>query len=220
MIEGMVYGEDPRQGYVESNVFYHPEMKFRFPVPAGWKLGNSPLQVQMAPEDGRAMMIFMLAQQKSAQEAAEAALQELNLTVLETKRETVNGLPAVAAISQQVSKNQQTGQQQTIKVMSYFIEYDGQVYVFHGVSSDANFNSYASLFESTMRSFNRLTDPAKLNVKPKRVRIKKVQQNGTLAEAFRNFGVPQSQMDELALLNNLELSDRIQSGKLIKIIGE
>ncbi len=219
-IDGMVYGEDPRQGYVDGNVFYHPDMKFRFPVPAGWKLENSPLQVQMAPEDGRAMMVFMLAQQKSAQEAAEATLQELNLTVLETKRETVNGLPAVAVLSQQVSQNQETGQQQAIKVMSYFIEYGGLVYVFHGVSSDVDFNSFARLFESTMKSFNRLTDASKINVKPKRVRIKKVQQNGTLADAFRNFGVPQSQMDELALLNNLELSDRIQSGKLLKLIGE
>jgi predicted Zn-dependent protease len=220
MIDGMVYGEDPRQGYVDGNVFYHPDMKFRFPVPAGWKLENSPLQVQMAPEDGRAMMVFMLAQQKSAQEAAEATLQELNLTVLETKRETVNDLPAVAVISQQVSQNQQTGQQQAIKVMSYFIEYSGQVYVFHGVSSDVDFNSFARLFESTMASFNRLTDAARLNVQPTRIRVKKVQQNGTLADAFRYFGVPQSQMNELALLNNLELTERIQSGKLLKIIGE
>jgi predicted Zn-dependent protease len=220
MIDGMVYGEDPRQGYVDGNVFYHPDMKFRFPVPAGWKLENSPLQVQMAPEDGRAMMVFMLAQQKSAQEAAQTTLQELNLTVLESKRETVNGLPAVAAISQQVSQNQQTGQQQSIKVMSYFIEYSGQVYVFHGVSIDVDFNSFARLFESTMKSFNRLTDASKLNVKPRRVRVKRVQQNGTLADAFRYFGVPQSQMNELALLNNLELTDRIQSGKLLKIIGE
>jgi predicted Zn-dependent protease len=220
MIDGMVYGEDPRQGYVDSNVFYHPEMKFSFPVPAGWKLGNSPLQVQMAPEDGRAMMIFMLAQQKSAQEAAEATLKELKLTVLETKRETVNGLPAVAAISQQMSQNQQTGQQQTIKVMSYFIEYGGQVYVFHGVSTDADFNAYALTFESTMKDFNRLTDAARLNVQPTRIRIKKVQQSGTLADAFRYFGVPQNQMNELALLNNLELTDRVQSGKLIKITGK
>ncbi|MGC9353670.1 MAG: M48 family metalloprotease [Mariniphaga sp.] len=220
MIDGMVYGEDPRQGYVDGNVFYHPDMKFRFPVPAGWKLENSPLQVQMAPEDGRAMIVFMLAQQKSAQEAAQTTLQELNLTVLESKREMVNGLPAVAAISQQVSQNQQTGQQQAIKVMSYFIEYGGHVYVFHGVSSDVDFNSFARLFESTMKSFNRLTDASKLNVKPQRVRVKRVQQNGTLADAFRYFGVPQSQMNELALLNNLELSDRVQSGKLLKIIGE
>jgi predicted Zn-dependent protease len=220
MIDGMVYGEDPRQGYVDGNVFYHPDLKFRFPVPAGWKLENSPLQVQMAPEDGRAMMVFMLAQQKTAAEAAQTVLQELNLTVLETKRETVNGLPAVAAISQQVSQNQQTGQQQTIKVMSYFIEYGGQVYVFHGVSSDVDFNSFARLFESTMAGFNRLTDAARLNVRPTRIRVKKVQQNGTLADAFRSFGVPQSQMNELALLNNLELTDRVQSGKLIKITGK
>lgn len=220
MIDGMVYGEDPRQGYVDGNVFYHPDLKFRFPVPAGWKLENSPLQVQMAPEDGRAMMVFMLARQKTAAEAAQTVLQELSLTVLETKRETVNGLPAVAAISQQVSQNQQTGQQQTIKVMSYFIEYGGQVYVFHGVSSDVDFNSFARLFESTMAGFNRLTDAARLNVRPTRIRVKKVQQNGTLADAFRSFGVPQSQMNELALLNNLELTDRVQSGKLIKITGK
>jgi predicted Zn-dependent protease len=220
MIDGMVYGEDPRQGYVDGNVFYHPDMKFRFPVPAGWNLENSPLQVQLAPEDGRAMMVFMLAQQKSAQEAAELTLKELNLTVIETKRETVNGLPAVATISQQVSQNQQTGQQQAIKVMSYFIEYGGQVNVFHGVSTDADYNAYASSFESTMRNFNRLTDAARLNVQPTRVRVKKVQQSGTLADAFRYFGVPQNKMNDLALLNNMELTDRVQSGKLIKITGK
>jgi predicted Zn-dependent protease len=220
MIDGMVYGEDPRQGYVDGNVFYHPDMKFRFPVPAGWNLENSPLQVQLAPEDGRAMMVFMLAQQKSAQEAAELTLKELNLAVLENKQETVNGLPAVATISQQVSQNQQTGQQQAIKVMSYFIEYSGVVYVFHGVSSDADFNAYASNFESTMRNFNRLTDAARLNVQPTRVRVKKVQQSGTLADAFRYFGIPQNKMNDLALLNNMELTDRVQSGKLIKITGK
>lgn len=220
MIDGMVYGEDPRQGFVEGNVFYHPDMKFRFSVPASWKLQNSPLQVQMAPDDGRAMMVFMLAKQNSAEEAAQVTLKDLNLTVLETKRETVNGLPAVATISQQVSQNQQTGQQQAIKVMSYFIEYNGAVYVFHGVSADADFGAYASTFESTMRNFNRLTDAAKLNVQPARIRVKKVQQSGTLADAFRYFGVPQSQMNELALLNNLELNDRVQSGKLIKITGK
>lgn len=220
MIDGMVYGEDPRQGFVDGNVFYHPDMKFRFPVPASWKLQNTPLQVQMAPDDGRAMMVFMLAKQKSAEEAAQVTLEELNLTALETKRETVNGLPAVTTISQQVSQNQQTGQQQAIKVMSYFIEYGGSVYVFHGVSSDTDFNAYASTFASTMRNFNRLTDAAKLNVQPIRIRVKKVQQNGTLADAFRYFGVPQNQMNELALLNNLELNDRVQSGKLIKITGK
>ncbi|MBN1986549.1 MAG: M48 family metalloprotease, partial [Prolixibacteraceae bacterium] len=98
MIDGIVYGEDPRQGYVESNIFYHPDMKFKFPVPPGWQLENSPIQVQMAPSDGKAAIIFTLAKQKTAAEAAQTTIQELNLTSLESRNITVNGLPAVAVV--------------------------------------------------------------------------------------------------------------------------
>src|SRR5690606_2094200 len=31
-IDGLVYGDDPRQGYVADNKFFHPELKFEFPV--------------------------------------------------------------------------------------------------------------------------------------------------------------------------------------------
>ncbi len=220
MIDGIVYGEDPRQGYVESNVFYHPEMKFRFPVPSGWQLENSPIQVQMAPSDGKAAMIFTLAKQNSGSEAAQAVIQELNLTTIENRNTTVNGLPAVAVLSEQVSQNQQTGAEQTLKVLSYFIEYNGSVYIFHGVSSGENFANYLQAFESTMTNFNRLTEASKLNVKPKRINIQSVRNSGTLANAFRSFGVPQSQMNELALLNNLKLNDQVSRGKLIKVIGD
>ena len=36
MIDGMIYGDDPAQGYVDNNVFYHPELKFEFPFPREW----------------------------------------------------------------------------------------------------------------------------------------------------------------------------------------
>jgi predicted Zn-dependent protease len=219
MIEGMVYGEDPRQGYVEGNVFYHPELQFMFPVPADWMLVNSPTQVQMAPKDGRALVVFTLAQENSPEAAAEAAIKSLQLKLLESQRTTVNGLPAVATVTERVSKNQQ-GQQQHIRVLSYFIEYGGRIYVFHGVSTNADFTSFLRTFESTMVSFNRLTDAAKLNKQPQRIQIRKVQQGGTLAEAFRRLGVAQDQMSDLALLNNMELTDQVQAGKLLKIPGE
>ena len=40
MIDGLVYGEDPRQGFVENNTFNHPELKFVFDVPQGWAHQN------------------------------------------------------------------------------------------------------------------------------------------------------------------------------------
>ncbi len=218
MLDGIVYGEDPRQGYVESNIFYHPDMKFKFPIPSGWQLENSPIQVQMASGDGKAAMIFTLAKQKSATEASQATIQGLGLTALESKKLDVNGLPTIAVLSQQVSQNQQTGTEQTIKVLSYFIEYNGAVYSFQGVALDGDFNTHLRSFESTMGRFARLTEPSKLNVEPQRIRVKQVKDSGTLAKAFKYYGVPQNQMDELALLNNMELSAHVPQGKLIKVV--
>jgi predicted Zn-dependent protease len=220
MIDGLVYGDDPRQGFVEASVFYHPDMKFKYPIPVGWQLQNSPMQVQMAPKDGSAMIVFMMAQQKTLEEAAQKNLTDLKLDVLDSKRTTVNGFPAIAAISQQVSQNQQTGAQQVIKVMSYLIQDNNSIFIFHGVSDDANFNNYYRIFESTMSNFSRLTEPAKLNVKPKRIKIVQVPATSTLSQTFKSLKVPESQMKELALLNNIELTDQVAKGKLIKIIGE
>jgi predicted Zn-dependent protease len=220
LIDGIVYGEDPRQGYVEGNVFYHPELRFRFSFPTGWKYENLPTQVNIAPEDGKALMVFTIATQKTLQTAADSTLKQLGLTLVNSEKKTVNGMPAIATVSKQTTQDQSTGQTQTIMVLSYFIDYNSNYYVFHGVTAEADFSTYNKLFESNMLTFNKLTDPAKLNVKPKRILVKKVERTGTLAETFTNMGVKQNQMDELALLNNIELTDRVQAGKLIKIIGE
>jgi len=165
-------------------------------------------------------MVFTLAQQKTLNEAVQQTMQDLQLTVLSSKQALVNGFPAIGTVSEQVSQNQQTGEQQTIKVMSYFIEYNGLIYVFHGVSADADFNSYFRVFESTMVNFDRLTEPSKLNVQPQRLRIRQVRRSGTLDNAFNYFNVPAKQKQELAFLNNLELTDQVAQGRFIKIIGD
>lgn len=220
MIDGMVFGEDPRQGYVEGNTFYHPELKFRFSFPAGWKLENSPMQVRMAPADGQALMIFSFAPGNSLQEAAQNSITQLELTVLESNNTTVNGMPALAFVSEQSSQNPNTGEVQTIRVRSYYIDDNNSYYVFHGVSPQATFNNLINQFNSTMQGFARLTDPAKINVKPKRIQVKRVQQAGTLADAFRYYGVSQADMEEFSFLNNMELTERVTVGRMIKIVGE
>lgn len=220
LIDGLVYGDDPRQGFVENNVFYHPEMKFKYPVPAGWQFENSPLQVSMAPKDGKAVMAFLLSDKKTAEEAAQGFVTEMKVTVLENKKLTVNGMPAVAVVSQQTSQDHQTGAQSVVKFLSYFIQYNGQVFSFHGVAADADFNNFVPDFRATMEKFDKLTDPAKLNVKPKRIKIYEVKNQQTLADIFKNQKVAQDKMKELALLNNLELTDKVEKGRLIKLIGE
>jgi predicted Zn-dependent protease len=220
LIDGIIYGEDPRQGYVEGTTFYHPELRFKFTFPTGWKYENLPTQVNMAPQDGKALMIFTLSSQKTLQNAADTTLRQLGLTLVESRKSTVNGMQAFATVSKQVTQDQSTGQQSTNLVLTYFIQYSPYIYVFHGVSAEADFNTYFNTMETTMKTFAKLTDASKINVKPTKMLIKKVQRTGTLANAFSYYGVPQAKMEELALLNNMELTSNVQAGKLIKVIGK
>ncbi len=216
-IEGLIYGEDPRQGYLENNVFYHPPLKFQFPTPQGWRYQNSPQMVQLAPADGKALLMFMLGRGNSLQEAANNAVQQYKLKVLESRSISVNGLPALYVVADQVADQQQ---QASVRTMSYFIQYDNAIYHFIGVSSIADFNSYTNTFSNTMQNFRQLTDAAKLNKKADRIRIKTVANNSTLSQALQSFNMPQAKMEELAILNGMKLTDNVTKGTLIKVIGQ
>ena len=219
MIDGMIYGEDPRQGYVEGNVFYHPELKFRFNFPPNWKLENSPLQVVMAPEDGRALVIFTFANGNSLEQAAQNTIEQLKLTVRDSRRTTVNGFPAIIILAEQAGQDQSTGQQTVTSVMSGFIDYNGTYYAFHGVSRNVDFAAHAPYFEMVIGSFARLTDQTRLNIQPTRLRVVTARTTGTLADVFRSNNVPQDKYEEFALLNNMELNTPVSAGTLIKIAG-
>ena len=220
MIDGLVYGEDPKQGFVENNVFYHPVLKFQFSIPALWTVQNTPQQVQMAPKDGRAAMMLTLAQGNSLEAAAQGVLEKNQLKLMDSKKETVNGLPAIILIADQQAQQQQQQQQQQplLRTLMYFIQYGDNIYNLIGLSTQQDFNSYMQLFQSTMGTFSVLTDQSKINKQPERVRIKTVPQNSTLAQAFSSFRVDQKRMEELAILNGMELNDQVTRGMLIKVI--
>ncbi|MGI8582124.1 MAG: M48 family metalloprotease [Chitinophagaceae bacterium] len=217
-IEGLIYGEDPRQGFLENSVFYHPVLKFQFPVPQGWNYQNTPQRVQMAPKDGKALMMMTLAPGNNLQEAANTFLQQNNLQLLDSKQLNVNGLPAIAMVAD--PKAVQGQQQQPIRILSYVIQHGSALYLLLGVSSTADFNQYSQYFTNTMEGFKQLNDQAKLNKKPDRVRIKTINNNTTLEQALRNYSVTDNKrLQELAILNGMKLTDTVTPGMMIKIIG-
>ncbi|MBD1395686.1 M48 family metalloprotease [Pontibacter sp. JH31] len=214
MINGMVYGEDPKQGFVENSVFYHPELKFQYAIPTNWDYQNSPQQVQMAAKDGSAMMVLTLAPGANLEEAAQQTLERYQLTASEAKQVTVNGMNAIAMIADQQQ------QQQTIRTLTYLIQYDKYIYSLMGITAANNFNNYFQLFSNSMQSFRKLSDPEKLNRQPERIRIVTVNQSTTLNQALRNNKIPEARLNEFAVLNGMELSDQVQAGTMIKVIGK
>ena len=213
MIDGMIYGKDPKQGYLENSVFYHPVLKFTFDTPNGWTFQNTPSQIQMAPKDGGAVMMLRLSQGNSLEEAATSTMENNQLNVVESLKVDVNGLNAIAVVADQES------QEGNIRTLSYFIQHGGNIYNIMGVSAKQNFDKFSRTFTNTMGSFDNLTDRSKINIKPVTLEIEKAPQNGTLSQNFKQLNVAQSRQNELAILNGMQLDTRIEKGTLIKTLS-
>ncbi len=223
LIDGIIYGKDPKQGYVENNMFYHPELKFQFSVPTGWQHQNSPSQFSMASPDQKAMMILATGQGKSLEEAANTFLQQHKLMRIYGRATTINGMQAIEQACEQDTREQPQGgtpQQQPVMVKNIMIMYNNLIYSFVGVSETATFRNYEALFDNTMRSFNVLNDPSKINVVPERVRVKQVSREMTFADAMRSFGMPEAKLKELSILNGMEATERVPSGTLLKTVSK
>jgi predicted Zn-dependent protease len=212
-INGLVFGDDPRQGYEKNGFFYHPEMKFQFPVPGGWTLTNQPSEVRLTPkEENAAALIFRLAEGTDPQAVGTKFASANNITLSDSRAITVNGLRGYATLGQIAS------QDQTVAVNSFFIALDGKVYAFHGMTVPNSFTTFEPEFRKAALGFGRLTDQNLINVSPKKIEVRAVTGTKTLKSAFQERSVPSDNLEKLAILNGMQLDDSLQRGVQIKLV--
>ena len=118
----MVLGDNPREGFVENGVFYHPDLAFRFDVPTGWQVSNTRQAVLIAEPNGGAVLQFTFASQSSAAQAAQELRGQQGVTVTGQQSYSANGYPAVAV------QGQATAETGTVSFLASYIEYGGNVY--------------------------------------------------------------------------------------------
>ncbi|GAB3849023.1 M48 family metalloprotease [Hymenobacter terrigena] len=215
-IEGLTFGEDPRQGFVEGGVFYHPDLKFRFPIPSGWKSQNAPDKFQMAEPNGKALLVFLGASGSSLDEAGQSLAKSIGLASANASKTTINGFPALVFEGDQ----QATDQSSTpAHVLAQLIQDGKSIYAFVGLAAPASFSTYAPQFQQAAQGYARLTDPNKLNRQPEHIHIRTATGTQTLASALASAGVPSSRYEELAIVNGMKTTDKLPKGMLYKVVG-
>jgi len=216
VIDGLIMGENPRNGYVASGTFFHPNMQFRFPVPSGFNVDNTPRQVVMAEQNQRAQMVFRLSEGSSAQEAARKAARQLQqkqgVRIADDGRAESNGLPAYYLLIEAQSQRQQ------VRALMYFVEYDGQVFLFQAAAPAQAFSRYEDTFLQTMRGFGPLRDESRLDVEPLHLEVREADRTDPFSE-FAGGGYELAGIDEqdLAIINQVEMNQTIQRGNLLKL---
>jgi len=213
-VQGMTFGEDPRQGYFEGNAFYHPQMRFQIKFPDQWKKQNLPQAVVAVSPNEDAIVQLALAGQNSPEQAASQFLSQQGVRAGNASRTSINGLPAASSYFQA-----QTEQGQIEGLVS-FISYGGQTFGLMAYTPAGKLSSYDQVFQSTIRSFTELRDQSKINVQPARVELVKVPRQLTL-EQF-NAQYPSSvPIEQLAIINELEGPQAlIPAGRTVKrVVG-
>ncbi len=195
-IEGLVYGENPREGFFRNSLFLHPDSKFQLQFPQGWKTQNTTRAVFSGSPQQDAILQMTIAAGSPTQAAQQFASQQ-GITVMQSAQQNVNGLPAAVVTFEAVSE------QGAIRGLVGFVAHGGSTYQILGYSAAQQFGSYQRLFANVVASFNRLTDQSALNAQPNRIKTIRLDRAMTLT-AFNQRYPSTIPMAELAIINQVE----------------
>jgi predicted Zn-dependent protease len=208
-IEGLIFGENPRQGFFRNAEFLHPDLRFRLTFPAGWKTQNMPRSVVAVSQEQDAVVELTLSQGTPSQ-AAQQFFGQQGIQTGQTSNSAVNGNPAFTGYFQAQTESG------VIAGIASFISYGGNTYRILAYTSSARLNAYDATFRSALGSFTTLTDPSALNIKPNRIDIVRTSATQSLAQ-FNARNPSTIPLDRLVIINQVaDANTAIPSGTQVK----
>jgi predicted Zn-dependent protease len=212
MIDGLPFGEDPRQGFFKGDTFLHPDLKFQIELPKGWQHQNLPQAVVAVSPQQDAMIQLAPAGKMSPQEAVQKFFSQQGVKRGQTAQGTIHGSAAVSAYFSG------TTQQGEVEGLVTFLSHEGSTYAIFGYTPAGKLQSYDAVFRSTMGSFATLTDPAALNAKAARVKIVHLDRPMSLEE-FTSAHPSTVKPEVVALINGVEKGEMLKPGPAKQVVG-
>ncbi len=193
-LDGLAYGDDPRNGYFEGGTFYHPQLAFRFDVPDGWRTQNMASAVlALSPRrDGIVQLTFAGA---SPEEATRALLAAAGVRG-EAASQRINGLPAV------VTRFEADDGRGTVRGYVAFVAHGDATYQLMTYAPAAAYAAHAEDFRRVVGSFAPLADHTARSPRPDTLDVVRLDRPTTLVELARRE--PRQSVERLALLNQVD----------------
>jgi predicted Zn-dependent protease len=212
-IDGLVYGDDPAQGFVRGRTFEHPDLGFRFTAPPGFTLRNTPQAVVGGDRQGR-VMNFDMGQGTSSDPATYLQREWAKETRVGDLQSFRAGSVAAAAGTAQVQINKAPAE-----ALLVALEGEGQqFYRFVFANTKGLTRDDIADFETSAKSFQRLAKDEASAIKPARIRIHTVRSGDTQESVARQMEVDQLPLDTFRVLNGLQAEQKLEPGQALKVI--
>jgi predicted Zn-dependent protease len=213
-LRGLLYGYSPEEGFVRGRTFLHPELRFAYTVPQGYRLLNGQNQVLAVNEEG-ARIVFDRARPDSPRLVdylqREWAGDEIRLTDLQDF--SVDGMPAATGVARiETPEGTRTLRLGAVRTP------DGPVYRFLFVGTGAQAEASAQTFRTTISSFRMLSAEEAASLQPYRLTIHTVQGGETVESLARRMPYDDFPVERFRVLNGLGPEEQVRPGQTVKLV--
>jgi predicted Zn-dependent protease len=213
-INGIMYGDDPKQGVVEGRRFIHPVFQLAYQAPDGFYMINGTRSVQIAGQSGKGEFTGAAysGDLEAYVRAAFAALAQGSRTSVApgtVSRSTVNGLTAATATARVGTGND------AVDVTVFAYEF-GPTTAYHFMTIAKP--GTTATFEPMYQSMRRISASEAAAIKPRKLVVIAAKRGDTVQTLATRMAYSDAQLDRFLVLNALKPGSVITPGQKVKLI--
>lgn len=205
LVEGLAFGPDPRDGYLDDGTFIHPDMGFALQLPRSWTVAHQ--AGRTVAKSPNADTILVVAQ--SDAESVRAGMNSIFLGNVQKKN------PWQGELEGHTSAMAEFATEASVHAFVGFIEFEGKIVQAVAYSPVAEWPAHEArqAFESFTSATRRQRD-----VEPMHLESFTVERTATLAEIYEESpsSVP---LSVVARINGVEPDATVPAGRILKRVS-
>jgi predicted Zn-dependent protease len=207
-INGMVYGEDPSEGFVRGRRFLHPKLGFTFLAPPGFSLDNTAqavLGLKGGDEAMRLDVVSVPAEQTLPAYLTSGWMEKVDPSSVEEFQ--INGFPAATATAK--------GDEWSFRLFA--VRFGSDVYRFIFAAKNKT-EAIDRSFRESIATFRRMSLEESAQVHPLHLKIVTVGANDTVEKLARRMATADHSLERFRVLNGLAARDTVKPGAKVKLV--
>jgi predicted Zn-dependent protease len=215
-LDGLMFGDNPREGVVRGREFLHPDLRFALRFPDGWDVNNGKTQVEAKAPNADAYVMLQLddrPQGRDIDDVATASMTRAGFREIQGGSTDINGLTAHVGTYQGTIQ----GLGAVVTRVAHILN-GGRVFVVAGLAPSKIFESAERDFSETIRSFRLLNASEAADVRPNRIDLYVAREGDTWQSIAERAGKGIVKPATLAIMNGQPVNEQPRAGERLKIV--
>lgn len=215
-VDGLLYGDDPAQGFVVGRRFAHPKLRIAFEVPPGFSLSNTPQAVLI---DGPAGVRGQFSGGEPATGLGAYATGILRSVLGEAatgaelgapQPTSINGLDAIVQSARVATPNG--------RIDVTVAAYQASERAYHFVMLTPVGAGHQGALDALIRSFRTLSAAEAASLRPRHIEVVTVQPGETINSLAARMAFDDDRVERFLALNNRGPDQPLRPGERVKVV--